>query len=107
MPDVVLWWENHLVATLQTRSGRRGRRFKSGPPDIYPAQRPCNRAYPSGVYGDFRRTARLIGASRLDYRYAAVIAGSDAVGLMDQMSHLVVMRSADAGDEDRLPLGSR
>jgi hypothetical protein len=24
---------NHLFAGLQTRSGRRGRRFKSGPPD--------------------------------------------------------------------------
>jgi hypothetical protein len=36
----------------------------------------------TGVYRDFRRTARLIGAcQRLDYRGAAMIAGSNAVHL--------------------------
>jgi hypothetical protein len=44
----VLWLEKHLVATSQPRSGRRGRRFKSGPPGICPAQRPCDRVYLSG-----------------------------------------------------------
>jgi hypothetical protein len=91
MPDVVLWLEKHLVATSQPRSGRRRRRFKSGPPNVCPAQRPCDCAYPSGVHRDFRRTARLMGACRrIDYRDAAMGAGSDAVHSMDQMSRRVV-----------------
>jgi hypothetical protein len=32
-PDGALWVRNFVVAGLQPRSGRRGRRFKSGPPD--------------------------------------------------------------------------
>jgi catechol 2,3-dioxygenase-like lactoylglutathione lyase family enzyme len=57
MPDVVLWWEKHLVATLQPRSGRRGRRFKSGPPDICPTQRATGRWSP--------RSAADIGRSEV------------------------------------------
>jgi hypothetical protein len=45
-------------ARVAGRSGRRGRRFKSGPPDICPAQRPCDPVYPSGVCRHFRPTAR-------------------------------------------------